>query len=94
MYRPCRPLTPNRARGDGQRLIVYKVSFAAGGVSIPNFQEWVRVMNPVESEHEILTMKELRYLLHAHQATIYKILKRGKIPSFRIGSEWRFRRRD
>ena len=49
-------------------------------------------MNPVESEHETLTIKELCDLLHVHQATIYKMVKQGKIPSFRIGSEWRFRR--
>jgi excisionase family DNA binding protein len=51
-----------------------------------------RHMNPVESEHEILTIKELCYVLHVHQATIYKMVRQGKIPSFRIGSEWRFRR--
>ena len=49
-------------------------------------------MNPVESEHETLTIKQLCDLLHVHQATIYKMVKQGKIPSFRIGSEWRFRR--
>jgi excisionase family DNA binding protein len=56
------------------------------------FQEKERVINLVENEHEILTMKELCYILHVHQATIYKMVKQGKIPSFRIGSEWRFRR--
>ena len=49
-------------------------------------------MNLEESEHEVLTIKELCYVLHCRQATIYKLLKQGKIPSFRVGSEWRFRR--
>jgi excisionase family DNA binding protein len=61
-------------------------------MNIPNFQEKERVMDPVESEHEILTMRELCDPLQVHQSTIYNLLRRGKIPSFRIGSEWRFRR--
>ena len=49
-------------------------------------------MNLVESGHEILTIKELCDVLHVHRATIYKMAKQGTIPSFRIGSDWRFRR--
>ena len=49
-------------------------------------------MSPVKNEHEILTMKELCDLLHVHPSTIHKMVKLGKIPSFRIGSDWRFRR--
>jgi excisionase family DNA binding protein len=49
-------------------------------------------MNPVESGNEILTMKDICDLLRVHQSTIYKLIKKGKIPSFRIGSDWRFRR--
>ncbi len=42
--------------------------------------------------YEVLTLKELCDLLRVHPSTIYKLLREGKIPSFRIGSEWRFRR--
>jgi excisionase family DNA binding protein len=42
--------------------------------------------------HEVLTLKELCDLLRVHPSTIYKLLREGRIPSFRIGSEWRFRR--
>jgi excisionase family DNA binding protein len=42
--------------------------------------------------HEVLTLKELCDLLRIHPSTIYKLLREGRIPSFRIGSEWRFRR--
>jgi len=30
-------------------------------------------------------------MLHVHPSTIYKLTKSRKIPSFRIGSDWRFR---
>ena len=41
---------------------------------------------------DILTVKEICELLRLHPATVYKLVKQGKIPSFRIGSEWRFRK--
>jgi excisionase family DNA binding protein len=49
-------------------------------------------MNLMEGDHDILTMKNLCDLLQIHQSTAYRLIKKGKIPSFRIGSDWRFRR--
>jgi excisionase family DNA binding protein len=48
-------------------------------------------LNFVESDHDILTMKEVSDLLQVHQSTLYKLIRKGKIPSFRIGTDWRFR---
>jgi excisionase family DNA binding protein len=39
---------------------------------------------------EILTVKEVCELLQVHQSTVYKLIKEGRIPAFRIGSDWRF----
>ena len=41
---------------------------------------------------EVLTMKEICDLLQVHQSTVYKLVRRGSIPGFRVGSDWRFRR--
>ena len=41
---------------------------------------------------EVLTMKEICDLLHVNQSTVYKLVRRGSIPGFRVGSDWRFRR--
>jgi excisionase family DNA binding protein len=49
-------------------------------------------MNPTQSDHDILRVKDLCDLLQVHQTTVYKLVKKGKIPSFRVGSDWRFRR--
>jgi excisionase family DNA binding protein len=49
-------------------------------------------MNPKEIDHELLTIKEICDLLQVHQSTIYKMVRQGKIPSFRVGSDWRFRK--
>ena len=39
---------------------------------------------------EILTVKEVCKLLQVHQSTVYKLIKEGRIPAFRIDSDWRF----
>ena len=49
-------------------------------------------MNPMEIDHEVLTVKEICDLLQVHSSTIYKLIQQGEIPSFRVGSDWRFRR--
>ena len=41
---------------------------------------------------EILTVKEVCKLLQVHQSTVYKLIKEGRIPAFRIGSDWRFQK--
>lgn len=41
---------------------------------------------------QILTFKELCTFLRAHPSTVYKLTRRGQIPGFRIGQEWRFRK--
>ena len=43
-------------------------------------------------DQDILTVKELCELLRLHPSTVYKLVREGKIPGFRIGNEWRFRR--
>jgi excisionase family DNA binding protein len=41
---------------------------------------------------DILTMKEICDLLQVDQSTVYKLVRQGSIPGFRVGSDWRFRR--
>ena len=38
----------------------------------------------------VLTVKEVADYLHVHQSTIYRMLKRSRLPAFRVGSDWRF----
>ena len=41
---------------------------------------------------EVLTMNEICDLLQVDQSTVYKLVRQGSIPGFRVGSDWRFRR--
>jgi excisionase family DNA binding protein len=41
---------------------------------------------------DILTIAELSAHLRVHPTTIYRLLRQGRIPGFRVGSAWRFSR--
>jgi len=45
------------------------------------------VMDP-----QVLTTEETAAFLRAHVETVRRLAKRGKIPSFKVGKDWRFRR--
>lgn len=38
----------------------------------------------------LVTVKELSSYLRVHPSTIYRLLKRGELPGFKLGSDWRF----
>lgn len=41
---------------------------------------------------EVLTIKGVADYLDVHPMTIYKYVKEGRIPAFKIGASWRIRR--
>jgi excisionase family DNA binding protein len=45
-------------------------------------------------EKEFYNTKELAALLQVAEMTIYRLVKRGELPSYMIGSAMRFRRDD
>jgi excisionase family DNA binding protein len=38
----------------------------------------------------VMTVKEVSAYLRVHPSTIYRLLRNGQIPAFRIDSDWRF----
>jgi len=42
------------------------------------------------TKHRYLTVAELSEYLHIHRTTIYRLLRLGQLPGFRVGSDWRF----
>jgi excisionase family DNA binding protein len=60
-------------------------------MSIP-IQEKERLINCMAADDEVLTVKEVCELLKVHPSTLYKLVRQGSIPSFRVGIDWRFRR--
>jgi excisionase family DNA binding protein len=43
-------------------------------------------------DHEILTAKDVSELLKISEGTVYKMIREGRIPAFRVGSDWRFQK--
>jgi excisionase family DNA binding protein len=48
-------------------------------------------MKATSADGGVLTTKEVCHLLRIHPSTLYKLTRQGKIPSFRVGTDWRFR---
>ena len=42
---------------------------------------------------ELLTIKEVADYLHVARFTIYRLLANKKLPAFKVGNQWRFKRR-
>ena len=45
-----------------------------------------------DPEGEILTLEEVAAYLKAGKRTVYRLAQEGKIPAFKLGGSWRFRR--
>ena len=45
-------------------------------------------------DDEILTLDEVAAYLKAGKRTVYRLAAEGKLPAFKLGGTWRFRRSD
>jgi len=46
------------------------------------------------NEDHFLTTEEVLDYLQVNLRTVYRLIKTGRIPAFRVGRQWRFRKRD
>jgi excisionase family DNA binding protein len=53
---------------------------------------WPRRAGTMASDGDIFTIRELSEHLRVHPTTIYRLLRQGQLPGFRVGSNWRFNR--
>ena len=44
----------------------------------------------MQSGAKVITIGELSEYLRVHRSTLYRLLKNGQLPGFKIGSDWRF----
>jgi len=51
-------------------------------------------MRRTRYDSPIMSVKECADYLQVHPSTVYRLLKRGSLPGFRVGSDWRFRKED
>jgi len=49
-----------------------------------------RVSEAAVPGHRVLTVRELSDYLRVDPSTIYRLLRKNRLPAFRVGSDWRF----
>jgi excisionase family DNA binding protein len=49
-------------------------------------------MKDPQDSNAIMTIDEVAAFLKLSKITIYKLVKKGEIPAFRVGNSWRFLR--
>ena len=49
-------------------------------------------MTAVKDSSQIMTVEEVADFLKLSKITVYKLVKKGDLPGFRVGNSWRFRR--
>jgi len=42
---------------------------------------------------DVLTTQECADFLKVHRSSVYRMLARGAIPAFKVGSDWRFHKK-
>jgi len=46
----------------------------------------------LKDSSQIMTVEEVAEFLKLSKITVYKLVKKGDLPGFRVGNSWRFRR--
>ena len=68
-------------------------SRATATLWVPNEFRMKDLKRPMsEPINEVLTAGEVASYLRVSLSTIYRLLKSGDLPAFKIGSDWRFNR--
>ena len=49
-------------------------------------------MKSTRDNSQIMTVEEVAEFLKLSKITIYKLVKKGQLPGFRVGNSWRFRK--
>jgi excisionase family DNA binding protein len=49
-------------------------------------------MTTAKEASQIMTVEEVAEFLKLSKITVYKLVKKGDLPGFRVGNSWRFRR--
>ena len=50
-------------------------------------------MPKAKKEKEIMTAKDVADYLNLHPLTVHRYAREGKIPAFKIGTDWRFHKK-
>jgi excisionase family DNA binding protein len=65
-------------------------------LTIPQFSHILTLFTfrDITMSDEILTIQELAEYLKLNEKTAYRLAGEGKLPGFKVGGSWRFKRED
>ena len=78
------------------RKVVYKTNNKPAFLRVPQYSLILSVLIPVGKAmtDEILTLKEVAEYLKLAEKTAYRLAAEGKLPGFKVGGSWRFKREE
>jgi excisionase family DNA binding protein len=50
-------------------------------------------INEVSMQENLLTAEQVAHYLKVDKFTVYRLVSQKKIPAFKVGSQWRFKKR-
>jgi len=68
-----------------------KVAFAAGDAGTPGLILW-KGMNSMADSREVMNIRQASQYLGVSPDTLYKYVNEQKIPAFKLGNRWRFKK--
>ena len=51
-----------------------------------------QISKEIKMNDQVLTLRELARYLKVDEKTIYRLVQEGKIPSFKVRGQWRFKK--
>jgi excisionase family DNA binding protein len=76
--------------------VVYKTNNKPAFLRVPQYSLILSILIPVGKSmtDEILTLKEVAQYLKLAEKTAYRLAAEGKLPGFKVGGSWRFKREE
>jgi len=68
-----------------------KVAFAAGDAGTPGLILW-KGMNSMADSREVMNIRQASQYLGVSPDTLYKYVGEQRIPAFKLGNRWRFKK--
>ena len=72
------------AKPDQQKKIMR--SFDARAPDQAYFDKWCQTM----TDRHYLSIQEVARRFRVNTTTVYRLVKRGRLPAFKVGNQWRF----
>ena len=57
----------------------------------PSSPGWALLFEAMDHDKRYLNIEEVAKRFKVNTTTVYRLVKQGKLPAFKVGNQWRFR---